>query len=215
MIFQVGSVSVDMIEADDRVCAHINSGKTFEPRTLEIWADLCATRRGTVLDIGAYTGLFAISAALHSCRVIAFEPMPRNAERLRENAERNGRSRLFIQLIEAAVSDKPGTAQIGYSANVKGLTSGASLLRKTGATHTVPVVTIDMLDLSHVSAIKIDVERGEPQVLRGARQTIERCKPAILVEVLDDERKAGVRQALPGYEVAEEIDTRNWLMLPC
>lgn len=215
MKFQVGSVSVDMIEEDDRVCAHINAGKTFEPRSLEIWASLCASRGNTVIDVGAYTGLFSISAALHSCRVVAFEPMPKNADRLRENVKANGNAAKFIDLIEGAASDKVGSVQIGYSPNVKGLTSGASLLRKSGSKLTIPALTIDILDLRNVTAIKIDVERNEPAVLRGARKTIHRCKPAILVEVLDDVCKAGVRAALPDYRVEEEIDVRNWFMLPC
>lgn len=214
MKFQVGSVSVEMIEADDRVCAHINAGKSFEPRSLQIWADFCATRGGTVLDVGGYTGLFSIAAALHMRRVIAFEPMPRNAARFRENAKANN-VQDWIQLIECAASDKCGTIEIGYSPTVKGLTSGASLLRKTGSKLTVPMVTIDLLDLHHIAAIKIDVERNEPAVLRGARQTISRCKPAILLEVLDEPCKAGVLAALPDYRIAEEIDERNWLLLPC
>lgn len=211
MRIRIGAASVEMIEADDRVCARIASGKTFEPRTLEIWADLCATRGGTVLDIGAYTGLFSISAAMLGCEVIAFEPMPQNAARCRENVRLN---RMSVRLYEMALSDRIGSASIGYNPRVK-LTSGASLLRRTLAQLDVPVGTVDAFDLPGVSAIKIDVERGEPEVLRGASETIERCKPAVLVEVLDAERKAAVRSALPGYRVAEEIDQRNWLMLPC
>ncbi len=214
MKLQVGRVCVDMIEADDRVCAHISAGRSFEPRSLQIWADLCATRGNTVIDVGAYTGLYAISAALHMCRVVAFEPMPRNAARLRENAGRNHASQ-WIQLLEAAASDRQGSAEIVFNGRMRGLTSGASLMADKGDRLSVPVMTIDLLDLQNVSAIKIDVERNEPAVLLGARKTIERCKPAILCEVLDDVCKVGVKAALPGYEVVEEIDTRNWLMLPC
>ncbi|MBX9757213.1 MAG: FkbM family methyltransferase [Beijerinckiaceae bacterium] len=214
MKFQVGAVTVDLIERDDRICKHIAKGHGFEPRSLQIWGDLCATRSGMFLDVGAYTGLFAIAASLHGRSVMAFEPMPKNAARFIENAEANG-ARRNIQFIEAAVGDRVGQVSIVYNPNVDGLTSGASLVRRKGVPLSVPLVMIDWFDLENVSAIKIDVERGEPEVLRGAIRTIERCKPAILVEVLDDERKDGVRAALPGYEVVEQIDERNWLMMPC
>jgi FkbM family methyltransferase len=45
-------------------------------------------------------------------------------------------------------------------------------------------LAIDSLDLARVDLIKIDVEGMEPEVLEGARQTIGRCRPIILVEHL-------------------------------
>lgn len=210
MIVNVGDVAVDLIEEGDRVVAHLKSGKPFEVESLAIWSTLCA-RGGIALDIGAYSGLFAIAAAKKGCEVFAFEPMPFNAARCRENIARNG---VAVELLEVAVSDRSGFADIVFNPRVP-FTAGASLIRKSGERHRVEVVTIDRLCLSNVRAIKIDVERNEPAVLRGAAETIERCKPSILVEVLDDERKSGVRAALPGYTVAREIDDRNWLMIPC
>ena len=78
MRFNVGAAAVELREDGDRICAHIAAGKTFETDSLRVWAELCG-QGGTVLDIGGYTGLFSISAALLGCMVIAFEPMPVNA----------------------------------------------------------------------------------------------------------------------------------------
>src|SRR5207248_2423763 len=49
----------------------------------------------------------------------------------------------------------------------------------------VPIATVDSLGL-HPDFIKIDVEGYEPQVLRGARQTIK-GSPIILFEALNDD----------------------------
>jgi FkbM family methyltransferase len=208
MKFTVGTVTVDMIEAGDRVCL---KGESFEPRSLMIWGELCL-RSQTVVDVGAYTGLYAIAAALHGCQVVAIEPMPFNAERLHDNALLND-VREKIDLHRAAASASDGQAKIAYRKAVP-FTSGASLVGKGGDRLMIKTIAIDSLGLDRVGAMKIDVERGEPLVLAGARQTIARCKPAILIEVLDDQRKAEVRAALPRYRVASAIDERNWLMVP-
>jgi FkbM family methyltransferase len=47
-----------------------------------------------------------------------------------------------------------------------------------------PMVTIDSLGLDRLDFLKIDVEGMEIDVLRGARATLERCKPAVLAEVV-------------------------------
>ncbi len=218
MRFEVGAVGVELLDAGDRICMSVASGKPFEPETLVVWADLCrqaAADKRMILDVGAYTGLFAIAAALHGCHAIAFEPMPPNADRLALNAKANQVAGEIVTF-RGAVADKVGATELTYNPNVTGLTSGASLIRRTGSKLSVKVTTIDAIALPplEVGAIKIDVERGEPAVLAGAKSTIARCRPAILLEVLDDERKAAVRQALPGYRIAAELDGRNWLMLP-
>ncbi|HLQ78564.1 MAG TPA: FkbM family methyltransferase, partial [Terriglobia bacterium] len=46
----------------------------------------------------------------------------------------------------------------------------------------IPVMTVDSLRLARCNLIKIDIEGMEPQVLSGARRTIERLRPFIFVE---------------------------------
>ena len=45
-----------------------------------------------------------------------------------------------------------------------------------------PALTIDSLGLDRVGLIKIDVEGAEHDVIRGAAQTIARCRPVVVVE---------------------------------
>lgn len=218
MRFKVGEVAVELLEEGDRICMSVARGKPFEPETLVIWSRLCLEARqagGLVVDVGAYSGLFSIAAALHGCNVIAFEPMPANLERLRANLKANKVAGEVV-IAPAAASDRIGEGEITFNPKASGLTSGASLVRRKGPRLAIKLTTIDATCLAPllVSAIKIDVERAEPQVLAGAQATIARCRPAILVEVLDEERAAAVRAALPDYRIAAELDVRNWLMLP-
>jgi FkbM family methyltransferase len=200
---------VKLISSGDRIVAKVRAGETFEPESLEAWRELCAAG-GMALDIGAYTGLYAIIAAQAGCKVMAFEPLPKNAQRCRQNFAANG---VDVELIEAVVADRVGMGEITVNQNVVGLTSGASLIRKTGVKRAVRSLTVDSLNLPQVTAIKIDVERAEPLVLNGARKTLERLRPVLLVEVLGDDEKAAVRAAVPSYRVKREMDGRNWLMV--
>lgn len=210
MQFQIEDVNVNLIEDGDRICSHVASGKTFEPESLALWYKMCQ-KGGTVIDVGGYSGLFSLIAAKLGCRVICIEPMPINAVRIIENCRLN---KVLVELHQAVASNEIGMASLTYNPKVQGMTSGASLVRKKGFQLPVKSLTIDSLNLDPV-AIKIDVERGEYLVLEGAKATIARSKPSLLVEVLDEEREGWVKNSIDGYKIAHVADVRNWLMLPC
>jgi FkbM family methyltransferase len=48
----------------------------------------------------------------------------------------------------------------------------------------VPVRTIDSYNFESVDAIKIDVEGSELLVIQGAKDTIDRCRPSVQVEIV-------------------------------
>jgi FkbM family methyltransferase len=67
------------------------------------------------------------------------------------------------------------------------------------------MVSIDSLVLERLDFVKIDVEGMEIDVLRGARATLERCKPIVMAEVIKSDLGSLVAylQGL-GYEVITE-----------
>lgn len=212
---------VKLIIESDRICISVlgildktkQGPKPFEPASLPVWEKLCSVPGAKVLDIGAYSGLYSLVAKKAGAHVIAFEPMERNRLRFRENAILNGFPDLKVNM--EAVSDHCNGATIHTNLRAPFLSSGSSIVKNVGGDAVqVQTLSIDSLGLMHVTAMKIDVERAEPLVLAGARETLERCRPALLVEVLGDAEKAAVRAAVPDfYEVKAEMD-RNWLMLP-
>lgn len=214
---KAGPVTANLIEQDDWICLSNRSGMPYEVESLAKWAEICAVG-GTAIDVGAYTGLFSIIAAKQGCRVIAFEPMQTHVARCRDNFRLNN---VEVELHNACVSDAVGDAVIKFTPNAPYLTYGASLIHSTesGARNeskpiNVHSMTIDSLGLNQCTAIKIDVERAEPIVLAGARNTLKRLKPVLIVEVIGEEQKAAVRTAAPDYNVAGELDGWNWLMVP-
>jgi FkbM family methyltransferase len=213
LTIQAGSVKVDVIDEGQLVGRVHEWGGKFEPQTLAAWATL-ARRGSEVIDVGAHTGIFSIAAAKLGARPVAIEPLPFLVERIKENARLNG---VKFYICEAAASDVAGESVLGYLAHIHH-PYGASILRKDKPDHTrlkVKSIRLDDLKMSNVSAIKIDVERYELSVLKGARKLIERERPAIILEVLNDRAFEKITTHLGrfGYRLDRRLDRRNILMV--
>lgn len=174
--------------------------KSWESASLTSWLRFAGTARG-ILDIGANSGVFALAAKAcnPSAAVVALEPSPGTARLLRRNVALNGGA---IRVEELAASDRNGSATFFDMPGEHQYS--ASLERGMGGTVEVqvPVRRLDDLITHRVDLVKIDVEKHEPAVLRGMRGILERDRPVMLVEILDDEVRAGVEQALAGLDYA-------------
>lgn len=212
MLFNIDGTEVDLIDDGDRQVSHINDCTGYEHDSLWAWARMVKPGRVAV-DVGAYTGLFSIIAAKRGARVVAMEPMPANFERLLDNVDKNG---VFIEAFEIAASDTNSVASLSYNPRVT-LTTGASLEAATPLHREyieVQCMALDSMELRDVAAMKIDVERHEPAVLRGAMLTIMRDRPTLLIETLDADIRQQVMLLLPSYRIAAVLDTRNTMFVP-
>jgi len=141
-------------------------------------------RPGTsVVDVGASIGDHTVTYLRRAARVWAFEPNPDAFNCLRHNCP-------AAKSFNVALGSKPGLLYwVPVAPNY-----GASHLSREpqqGALQ-VPVWRLDDLKVGlPVSLIKIDVEGWEIEVLRGARQTIQRDRPVLLVEVSGHLRRVG------------------------
>jgi FkbM family methyltransferase len=156
-------------------------------------------------DIGANIGVYTkyLSERLGgSGRVISVEPVPETFDILRSNVRELGLSN--VELRNYAISDTAGQIRMQvpsyefgganfYEARVaseKGTAYDHSLV--------VPATTLDELlsAIDEVHFIKCDVEGHEYNCIRGARKTIERCRPAWLIELsgpISDPESTGCR----------------------
>ena len=161
----------------------------YEPEMSPLFFRLAETAE-VVLDVGAYVGFYALIAGLANrrARVFAFEPMPESAGRLRRHLELNDLDN--VELIVAAVSCSDGEAELfhaGHLPTAPSLVAAHSSESGMGSS-TVRTVALESIleerDSPPVSLAKIDVEGGEPEVLRGMGSRLERDRPTIFCEVL-------------------------------
>src|SRR3954447_26255174 len=114
------------------------------------------------LDIGANIGVYSVYAAECGAEVIAVEPVPHNAERVRENLGLNGYPG---QVVQKALSDHQGRVRITTDED-----SYNHLVAEGGIE--VTATTLDALLQNRCAAAKIDVEGAEELVLAGGRMAL-------------------------------------------
>jgi FkbM family methyltransferase len=147
----------------------------------------------TVLEIGANLGAHTVFLAktVGSQGVVhAFEPQRVVFQVLCANVALNGLGNVFAH--QAAVGRAPGTItvpRLDYAArqNFGGLSLGTW---QSG--ETVPLITVDSLDLLACNVMKIDVEGMEGDVIAGAERTIRRFRPVLYLENDREDKSAAL-----------------------
>ena len=164
----------------------------WEGASLRLWVRAARQAR-VVLDVGANSGLFALTAQAVAprARVAAFEPVERVRRKLQDNVALNG---FGVRVLPMALSSRDGTATMldtGEEHELSATLDPAGTVlgdRARGATTvSVPVARLDSLVAAGTVAppdlIKIDVEGHEADVLLGMPEQLAR-RPALLIEVL-------------------------------
>jgi FkbM family methyltransferase len=155
-------------------------------RTTEKEFDLLESFAGPgdwVADVGANVGHYTARLSRlvgPAGRVLAIEPVPRTFELLAANSRQFAHAN--VTLLNVALSDGPGLAGMDVPSGAGGpylahLTPGPAALR-------VLCLPFDALPLpARLRLVKIDAEGHELAVLRGMARTLERDRPALIVEV--------------------------------
>lgn len=197
---------VELIEKNDMVC-RASKGGEFEIESYNEW--ISAQKKDCVsIDIGAYTGIYAIGAALHGFDCIAVEPNNKVRGRLIENIELN---KVDVEVCHYAMSYTEELRGLSLKPSTE-LTSSGTLFQGARHTQTVHTTTIDRYTYAEISVIKIDVEGWEQNVLFGAIQTLKRCKPTVIVEVLGNQEGVVNIMKMAGYTGDYKVlDGRNLL----
>lgn len=146
------------------------------------------------IDAGASLGLYSLFASMlvgEEGIVLAIEPSRRDFHRLKENSDLNQRKNIRLRMIglsnatcdrELRVADEIHSGQ-----NTLGSMAYAGV--RTENRERIRVERLDDLilkeKLHRVDVIKMDTEGHELFVLQGARDTIQRFKPILVVELVD------------------------------
>lgn len=180
-------------------------------------------RPGTLVDVGAHDGLITIPLArLPGSRVLAFEPLPPAFARLQVALrEAFGTMPAHVECHAAALGDHAGAitlampvldgvAQEQWASTAKDYAAHRSA-RVGVETFAVTLMRLDDFGLADVTGMKIDAEGAEYEILRGARETLLRCRPVLTLEV-EERHREGSTWAVPafldalGYDVVFELN---------
>lgn len=159
---------------------------TWEPSVSQVAAGV--VKKGmTVIDVGAHIGYYSLYFA--KCvgptgRVFSFEPVPENLALLRKNIELNQ-----ITWIEASPNAVYSSKKdIFLAVPNESANPGEGFLThdRGGRQILVHAVSLDSFCSSsdiRPDLIKLDVEGAELEALLGAKNTIDRYRPKLLIEL--------------------------------
>ncbi len=173
----------------------IRSGRAlFGPHKDGVLALLGQFAPGLVVDVGAGFGHYTDLALQYSpsSHALCFEPFSGNWPFL----EKRLAGQTNVRILHQAVAEAPGQASFyvgatakaeGYWAEYSGYSSAGYIVPpgKTldpNRTRTVPVTTIDENVAERVLFLKIDVQGGELNVLKGAAKTFDRGVDLTFIE---------------------------------
>ena len=197
------------LEPSDELSRVLMITGLYEPQTMIALQELLS-KGGTFVDVGAHCGcytLFAASCVGPAGVIVSFEPSSREFSRLTANVALNGLTQVDTR--ENAITDAPGPIEllIAEALYAGHNTTGARFAHdgvRTDRIAQVAGTTLDLAlaDLARCDVIKLDIEGGELRALQGASNTIERFRPALVIEIFG--------AALAGFK-SSPADIMDWL----
>lgn len=182
-----------MIYPDNDIGRVLFISGIYEPNSLLVVKSLL--KPGSVfLDIGANAGVFSLAASQwvgSEGKVIAFEPSSREYRLLEENVSLNNLSNVCLEKLAISNTNGSGALQIAV-----GQHNGQNTLCNefayegvsSGITEAVSLTTLDQYvlekKLSRVDLIKLDIEGAEYLAFQGAKNTLQKLRPALIFEIV-------------------------------
>ena len=175
----------------ERLC-----GSLLTPE-IRFWQEAHLEER-VIYDVGAFQGMLTLFFARQGSRVVAYEPVQRNRQRLLENVALNHLSNVSVRPV--ALGASAGTGVMAVDPLMSG---GSKLGAEPSPTASIVSerVEINTLDrdiqehgLPEPGFVKIDVEGFELSVLQGAARTLQRSKPDLFLEMHGETMEAKIRK---------------------
>jgi FkbM family methyltransferase len=134
-------------------------------------------------DVGGGAGLFSLLAARKGARVLVFEPHPVNAECIARQARMNALEN-SIQVVPLAAHSVCGHLEMEIAQHGSQLAAPGYGESRRSKRLKIPCVTLDEFSRSNPppTLMKVDVEGGEFEVLKGSLRLFEQAGPRLICE---------------------------------
>ncbi len=129
------------------------------------------TKWRLAVDAGAHVGNWSLVMADRFERLMAFEPMASN----RETWQRHLAGKTNAELFAMALGDRHCKVRMDGTGHSKHYATPDDA-------GDVEMVTLDSFALTDLDFLKVDCEGADTLVLRGAAETLKRCRPVVIVE---------------------------------
>lgn len=176
---------------DMSLCAYV-AGSSYEPNEFMFLSGVL--KPGMIfIDVGANDGLYTLFASRRvgsSGKVLALEPSSREFARLEKNLLLNNTSNVLALQIAAADHEGVATLRIAeFGHEGQNTLGGFAYSIEQEGTEEIPLITLDGIiskyNLTQIDVIKMDVEGGELNALKGAQSILTKHKPLILLEIVE------------------------------
>lgn len=185
------------------------SQRNIEPEL--IWIKNFLSKNAVIIDIGANVGsyVYQLEKKLSAEHIYAFEPNKKLYSRLKRLfphihiyplalSDKNETAEFKVPIINGKTYDSRGTLMVDYAENGE----------QNHLIQQVKVVKLDdwggLENLKKIDFIKIDVEGNEIKTLDGAKNTIQKFHPVLMVEIEQRHHEK------PIYQIITEIENWNY-----
>lgn len=169
-------------------------------------------------NIGKYTIIIGSKLQKKGGKVIAFEPLPANFELLQKNIKLNKLNN--VTPIKCALGNEEKKRYL-YLENVVRGGVKHSLIKNNNTNKENNKILVEVrkldnvlqeLNIKKINLIKIDVEGFEPEVLKGATQTLQKQHPKIIFEALTPQKLKENQKILKQYNYKiKKINNTNYI----
>ncbi|MHA1539281.1 MAG: FkbM family methyltransferase [Alphaproteobacteria bacterium] len=184
-------------------------GRFFETRELTFTQSILP-KNPVILDIGANTGNHSVFYAKFcgAKKIYPFEPHPTSISLFRRNIDLNKITCVDPSFLGLAVGEKQ--SKLRFENHMTGNLGLASFTPDPKGN--LPVCCLDDVIDFKVDFIKIDIEGMELEVLRGARKTIAKYKPQMMLEIKHNHDAAFLKiMDEMGYQIIHQIKDLDYM----